>query len=69
MAIFPKLVEIIRAKQLNHILLIGGGVIPKPDQRELESNGVDQIFGPGTSTRDIIDYIRKAVGTKASAAQ
>lgn len=69
MAIFPKLVEIIRAKQLNHILLIGGGVIPKPDQRELESNGVDQIFGPGTSTRDIIDYIRKAVGTKPSAAQ
>ena len=64
MAIFPQVVDLIRARKMNHIVLIGGGVIPKQDQRDLESAGVDQIFGPGTSTRSIVDFIRDTVQSR-----
>ncbi len=57
MALFPKTVQLIREKGGNNILVIGGGIIPKKDIPKLREAGVIQIFGPGTSLDDIVQFI------------
>jgi len=59
MTIFPRILELLKEKGAEHIKLIGGGIIPEDDIEELESMGVSKIFGPGTDTRDIVDYLKK----------
>ena len=61
MTIFPKVMELLRAKGADHILLTGGGIIPDEDVTSLESAGVGKLFGPGTPTTDIAAYIRAEV--------
>lgn len=59
MTLFPRIMELMQQKGLNDVLLTGGGIIPPDEARQLEAMGTGKIFGPGTSTRDIIDYIRE----------
>ena len=59
MALFPKTVELIREKGGNDILVIGGGIIPKKDIPKLREAGIAQIFGPGTSLDEIVQFIKK----------
>jgi methylmalonyl-CoA mutase C-terminal domain/subunit len=47
-----------RKEGLNEILVLAGGVIPEEDKQILEEHGVASIFGPGTPTRKIIEYIK-----------
>jgi methylmalonyl-CoA mutase C-terminal domain/subunit len=58
MTIFPRILELLRAEGAGHVLVTGGGIISKEDMRELEARGTGKLFGPGTSTRDIVEYIR-----------
>ena len=46
--IFPRIVELIKEKKLDNVLLIGGGIIPKKDIESLEGSGVGKLYGPGT---------------------
>jgi methylmalonyl-CoA mutase C-terminal domain/subunit len=62
--IFPRVLELLRAQGLDHVLLTGGGVIPDEDRRALEAQGVGMLFGPGTRTADLVDYIRKEVARR-----
>ena len=55
--IFPRIVELIKEKKLDNVLLIGGGIIPKKDIEALEESGVGKLYGPGTPVKDTIDYI------------
>ncbi|MDI6807900.1 MAG: cobalamin B12-binding domain-containing protein [Candidatus Eisenbacteria bacterium] len=64
MTIFPKVLSILREKGAGHMLLTGGGIIPKEDADKLAKMGVGELFGPGTPTAEIIDYIRKEVGNR-----
>ena len=57
--LFPKVVQILREKEAEDILVIGGGIIPVDDIPELKKTGIKEIFQPGTSTEDIINYIRE----------
>ncbi len=57
MALFPKTVQLIREKGGNDILVIGGGIIPKKDIPKLREAGIIQIFGPGTSLDEIVQFI------------
>ncbi|MEA3501020.1 MAG: cobalamin B12-binding domain-containing protein [Candidatus Marinimicrobia bacterium] len=57
MTIFPKIVKLKKDNEINDVLLIGGGVIPSKDIKELKENGVTEIFGPGTSTKKINQFI------------
>jgi len=59
MTIFPRILELMKAKGLDDVLLTGGGIIPPEDAQKLEAMGTGKIFGPGTSTQDIINYIRE----------
>jgi len=57
--LLPKVVDLLKEKQAEHILLIAGGIIPKEDIPYLKKKGVCEVFGPGTSTKEIVNYIRK----------
>ncbi len=59
--LFPEVVEGLKKKGMNDVLVIGGGVIPAADIPGLEAAGVKAIFTPGTPTKDIIDFIKANV--------
>ncbi len=58
---FPRVAELLREKGLNDVLLVGGGIIPVEDYDGLKKAGVKAIFGPGTSTTEIVDFIQSNV--------
>ena len=58
MTVFPKLIELMKEKQMNDVLLTGGGIIPEDDMKLLNNMGVGKLFPPGTETTDIADYIQ-----------
>lgn len=58
MTVFPKVMELMRQKGMNDVLLTGGGIIPDEDARQLKAAGVGQLFPPGTPTTEVANYIR-----------
>jgi len=61
MTIFPRVRQLMEQKGLDDVLLFGGGIIPEEDIPRLKQEGVSEIFLPGTSTEDIINFIQKNV--------
>lgn len=61
MTIFPKILQLMKEKNLKDVLLFGGGIIPDKDIGKLKGMGVGELFTPGTSTREIITYVRQWV--------
>ncbi len=61
MYFFPRVLELLKEKGMDDVMLIGGGIIPQDDAEELKKMGVAEIFGPGTLTQDIVDFIKKNV--------
>lgn len=59
--LFQKVASLLQEKGYEDVLLIGGGIIPEKDRKQLEKGGFDRIFSPGTSTKDIVDYIKDRV--------
>ena len=62
--LFPVVVEQLRQKGLQDTVLVAGGIIPEEDHTALRDMGVHGIFGPGTSTDEIAEFIRKSVAEK-----
>jgi methylmalonyl-CoA mutase C-terminal domain/subunit len=58
MTVFPKVMNLLKEKQMSDVLVTGGGIIPDDDMRKLEAIGCGKLFAPGTDTSDIINYIR-----------
>ena len=58
---FPRVVELLKEKGLDDVLVVGGGIIPEEDISELKEAGVAAIFGPGTRTEDIIKFVEEKV--------
>ena len=56
--IFPKIIALMKAKNMNDVLLTGGGIIPEEDMKALNELGVGQLFPPGTTTGEIAGYIK-----------
>ncbi|MGI6066687.1 MAG: cobalamin B12-binding domain-containing protein [Bacillota bacterium] len=61
LALFPPVIELLKEQGVNDVLVIGGGIIPDDDIPALKEAGISEIFTPGTSTQDIIDYINANV--------
>ncbi len=61
MAIFPKIVELLKKDERDDILLFAGGIIPDDDVVALKAIGFRGVFGPGADTRDIVKFIRAEV--------
>src|SRR6187397_3110882 len=56
--VFPKIIELMKQKGMNDVLLTGGGIIPGADMKKLTAMGVGRLFDPGTNTDEIVNYIR-----------
>ena len=65
MTIFPKVLNLLKQRHSRHIAVIGGGIIPADDIKKLEKLGVKIIYGPGTPTTAIVEWINKSIGQKA----
>jgi methylmalonyl-CoA mutase C-terminal domain/subunit len=61
MALFPKVMELLREYGMDDVLVVAGGIIPDEDVPALNEMGVQGIFGPGTSTEEIVTFIREKV--------
>ena len=58
MTLFPRVHELLREQGRDDILITGGGIIPKEDMDALQTQGIGKLFGPGTPTTALIEYIR-----------
>jgi methylmalonyl-CoA mutase, C-terminal domain len=66
MTLFPRVLTLLKEQGRDDILLTGGGIIPKEDMESLRAQGVGQLFGPGTSTSDLVEFIRTWFAEKES---
>ena len=61
MTIFTKVMDLINEHKLKNVLVTGGGIIPSEDSKELSKKGVGQLFGPGTTVKESLEYIENWV--------
>lgn len=66
MTVFPKVIRLMKEKQMDDVLLTGGGIIPEDDMLTLNEMGVGKLFPPGTPTSDIAEYIQNWVKNNRS---
>jgi methylmalonyl-CoA mutase C-terminal domain/subunit len=65
MQLFPRIMELLKKKGLdNQLLVFAGGIIPKEDIQELIKVGIAKVFGPGTSTSVIVEYLAQKLEDK-----
>lgn len=62
MTLCPKIVDLLRAQGQEDVLVLVGGIIPEEDIAALKAAGIAAVFGPGTASRDIVDFIHENVG-------
>ncbi|MFI5249577.1 MAG: cobalamin B12-binding domain-containing protein [Gemmatimonadales bacterium] len=58
MTLFPRVVQLLHEQGRDDVLVTGGGIIPQEDMNALHRQGVGKLFGPGTSTSDLVRYIQ-----------
>ncbi len=59
--VFPAILNLMKEKELENVLLIGGGIIPQDDEKKLLELGVAKIFSPGTNTSEIVDFLNTKI--------
>ena len=59
MTLFPAVLDLLKKRKCEHIILFGGGIIPDEDISKLEKKGVGKLFTPGATTGEIIEYLNK----------
>jgi methylmalonyl-CoA mutase C-terminal domain/subunit len=67
MTLFPRVRALLEEMGREDVLLTGGGIIPREDIEELQRRGVGKLFGPGTPTTDLIDYIKEWFASREGA--
>jgi methylmalonyl-CoA mutase C-terminal domain/subunit len=65
MTLVPRIMELLREQGIDDVIVTLGGTIPSEDIEELKSLGVAEVFTPGASTQEAVDFIRSAVHTRA----
>jgi methylmalonyl-CoA mutase C-terminal domain/subunit len=66
MTVFPKVLQLMKEKGMNDVLLTGGGIIPDDDMKKLNESGVGKLFAPGVPTSEISGYIQQWVSENRS---
>ena len=61
-AIVPRVMELLREKDMTDVIVIVGGIVPDEDTEALKRQGVAAVFQPGSSLEAIVEFIRKSVG-------
>ena len=67
MTLFPKVVDLLKKEGLGSMLVFGGGIIPDEDIPALKKKGVSGVFGPGTPTEEIVNFLREHLDAPPSA--
>ena len=67
MTVFARLAELLREREVDDVVVFGGGIIPDADLPELTEMGVAKVFTPGATTGEIITWVRENLGTPATA--
>ena len=68
MVLFPRVKELLDKEGMGHVLLTGGGIIPPEEMEQLARMGFGRLFGPGTATQEIYEYIEKEMAGRAAQA-
>ncbi|WP_369139633.1 cobalamin B12-binding domain-containing protein [Modestobacter versicolor] len=63
MTLFTRLAELLREREVDDVVVFGGGIIPDDDLPELARLGVARVFTPGATTEEIVSWVREHVGT------
>jgi methylmalonyl-CoA mutase C-terminal domain/subunit len=58
LTLFPRVLELLREAGRGDVLLTGGGILPREDIEKLQAGGVGRLFGPGTPTAELVEYLR-----------
>ncbi len=58
---FPEVIGGLRARQADDILVFGGGIIPDQDRSRLQALGIGELFTPGASTREVVEYLERTI--------
>ena len=61
MRLFPEIMKLLKEKGIDDVLVIAGGIIPEDDIKPLKKMGIKAIFGPGTPTTEIVEFILKSI--------
>ena len=67
MELFPRVRQELVERGLDHVLMVGGGIIPGDDMQVLEADGFAKLFGPGTNTDSIAEYIQTEISKRWAA--
>lgn len=67
LTLFPRVMDELRARDMDHVLIFGGGVIPDADAVVLKQQGVTEIFGPGSSLKTIAEWLESTLDEREKA--
>jgi len=62
--LFPRIMELLKKQCLTDVMVFAGGIIPEEDVSEMKKLGINEIFGPGTTTEEIIQYVMQNLPKK-----
>ena len=66
MEILPEIISLLKERGMDDVVTVVGGIVPEADRQPLMDLGISGVFGPGTSTSTIVDFIQKAVKDRTS---
>jgi len=69
MEILPEVMDLLRGEGMDDVVVVVGGIIPAVDRQPLKDLGITEVFGPGTSTGDIVEFIQNAMAKRGSKTQ
>ncbi|MDP2728359.1 MAG: cobalamin-dependent protein, partial [Dehalococcoidia bacterium] len=65
MALFPRIMALLREKGMDGVKVFAGGIIPDDDVAEIKAMGIEAVFGPGTSTQEIVNSVQASMEAAA----
>ncbi|MGN6361757.1 MAG: cobalamin B12-binding domain-containing protein [Thermomicrobiales bacterium] len=67
MAVFPRIMELLRPQGMDDVIVLAGGIFPDEDVPQIKAMGIKGVFGPGTPLNEIVDFIRANAGHREAA--
>ena len=67
LTLFPKVMEELRKRGMDDVLVWAGGIIPSEDVDALKAMGIAEVFGPGTSTQETVEFLRREIASRRAA--